>query len=195
MKNTTFLVVTTCLCCSWVPVHAQRVYQLVDYAALQNGYTLTGTITTSDTAPDDGLLTIEEVLDWQWSIAGQYAISASSGPLSLTDIQNIAITTSSITLPPVANAQLILRDTINPGRGATVPRLYWSTAYDASNQTSLDRYSATMLFEGDVLVSQWYFETTSSGESPHLVATYVPEPSALVLGAACTALILFPRRP
>ncbi|MCA9239635.1 MAG: hypothetical protein KDA37_05525, partial [Planctomycetales bacterium] len=50
--------------------HAERIYRLVDYPDLQNGHTLSGTITTTDDAPDDGLLHAGEIVAWEWSSTG-----------------------------------------------------------------------------------------------------------------------------
>ena len=45
-----------------------QVYEFNNYPAEQSGSTLTGTITVSDTAPDDGLLSVGEILAWEFTM-------------------------------------------------------------------------------------------------------------------------------
>lgn len=93
------------------PCSAARIYQIVDYPEFQQGYSLRGTITTTDNAHQDGTLDGEEILNWHWAVDGPQAFAFSSGAGSSLDFQGIGITDDAILLPQTAIASAYLRGT------------------------------------------------------------------------------------
>jgi hypothetical protein len=138
------------------PCIAARVYQLVDYPADQDGNSLSGTITTTDSAPLDSILDTAEILEWQWSITGPIPVVASSSDFDFDDSEatRVRITNSSIELPL---ATTVDRETAYLGlarrspvpRGAVGHRITWSTRYDSMTGPQTTYSASTM--HGDVL--------------------------------------------
>jgi hypothetical protein len=80
--------------------HAASItYDLVNYPALQNGYTLSGTITTDGTI---GTLTSSNILAWQYTAANGVSTfhAASVDPGTLTVIFGAIATPTQIMMPP-----------------------------------------------------------------------------------------------
>jgi hypothetical protein len=74
------------------------VYNLVNYADLQNGYTLSGTITTDGTI---GTLTPADVSAWSFSVTGPFSFQATSLSPGATDVVlNLSASAAELTLPP-----------------------------------------------------------------------------------------------
>jgi hypothetical protein len=80
---------------------ADIIYSFVDYQASQNGHSISGTLTTPDTAPDDGYLTWDELSDWELTITGP-GISESVGMNVNQDVyfHNVVISPTQIALNP-----------------------------------------------------------------------------------------------
>lgn len=186
-------------------VHADRVYQFVDYPAVQSGYSLSGSITTADDAPADGKLLLNEVIDWRYHISGPgVSIFSVLGPhpiqpsWPLTGIKNIAISSNAIELRPVIEpafelfSLLELVDYISPGPNQTISALRWQTSNDPSLRFpgTFVRSEAFVLDQGNQEI--WLSEM-NVGASGWVIATYVPEPASIMFGL-CVALILGLRR-
>ena len=98
------------------PASAARIYNIVDYPDLQNGHTVTGTITTSDGAPDDGLLDIAEILDWEWEVRDALEVPIAIGQMhptfphsiSLMEVFGIQIDSFGIYLPQDLESSVII---------------------------------------------------------------------------------------
>lgn len=171
-----------------VPVKAERIYQLIDYPAIENGHTLSGTITTSDDAPADGILNTAEILDWQWTITGPHSYSAmSSSPVSpgFVPIRVIGagISEEAIRMPLNSDADLLLQQNLSTstGRGSQLLGVRWLNVFETLSSSFRRRYSAGLL-EGDVENSFWSVEFPVPADSLRTVAILVPEPSSISLG-------------
>jgi hypothetical protein len=180
---------------------AARVYQFVDYPADQEGYSLTGTITTTDDAPLDSILDAAEILDWQWSITGPYPFSASRADF-LTDhtaATGVRISQTAIELllatvdrPQLSQLQLSRQTSLTP-RGSLGHTLSWGTRYDAMSG-HFNFYSARSL-HGDAIQGYWGTQPTSLGSSTWAIAVAIPEPGTLGTAAVgAPILMLFVRR-
>lgn len=167
-----------------VPAHAERVYHLVDYPALQNGHTLSGTITTTDDAPADGILKTAEILDWHWSITGQNPYSAYYNPSPPTGLttnlaQNIAISASIIGLPMDAAARLYLNHFPMTGAPPGSIELFLSWQTFLNNQGTYASSSALQYPARDTQIPIWTSFLTSPSNI-WLVAVAIPEPSIFI---------------
>jgi hypothetical protein len=80
------------------------VYNIVNYADLQNGYTLSGAITTDGAI---GTLTSADVTAWSFSVTGptSYQASSQTAGVDLPNVTNLTSTATELTLAPptVAN--------------------------------------------------------------------------------------------
>lgn len=162
---------------------AARIYKLVDYPALQNGYTLNGTITVADTATDDSVLAVSEVLSWNWRVSGAGQLHASGN--SPPQINSIVVTENAILFPleAVANdAILRLRDPTLTGR-TPQPTLLWYHGFDDEIGELVPTFTAGSAT--DVFVEAWSSRLVNNGAPYLVVARYVPEPatSMLTIGA------------
>ena len=177
--------------------HAARIYSLIDYPDLQNGHSLRGTITTTDEAPDDGLLKVEEILDWEWEISGPNNLSATFNSLppfeSETAIQSVNISAAVIELPRVDNSMLSLSQRAIAGRGLTIYNLVWFTRFDDSTNMILQE-SAGGLSGGDFFSLFWRTPFENLDNSSLVIAKVVPEPSSATLTAFVALSGLFSRR-
>ena len=182
-------------------VYADRVYQLVDYPAVQSGYSLSGSITTTDDAPADRKLALNEVIDWQYHISGPVNLSATLGPnpifpsIPTTDIQNISISSQAIELPPVVESQVVsdisfidFIDFMDGAPGWSIVALVWKTGLGDRRDPGT-RVTTEAFTSEDPL---WSVEN-NVGSSAWVIARYVPEPASIVIGLS-VALILGLRR-
>ena len=180
---------------SLVPAaHAARIYELVNYPDLQSGHTLSGTITTTDDAPDDGLLETEEIRDWEWMISGQTNIWAVYEPTNGTAYpptisEDIAISPSSIELPSTAEATLSLMvvDDLGGGSVHTVG-VGWATYFLNSSDIFVS-VNSTSLFFDDVVQDYWYSTLDPPQESNWVIAEFIPEPSVIAISVAAALFI------
>jgi hypothetical protein len=180
------LFLATCL-----PSRADRVYQLVDYPANQNGHTLNGTITTTDDAPNDSLLDVAEILSWQWGISGPNSFAANSTEF-LTNSSvalGVQITTEAISLPaptlsdPGPFRLVLSRRTSLGGRGELSHGLMWQSVNTPSAGTT--NISSAGRMQGDAIQSFWSGSATFPGRSGWVAAVAIPEPTTLLLLTAC----------
>ena len=85
------------------PIFADVVYNLNSYPSEQNNGALSGSITVTDTASNDGSLTDAEILRWTWTAqdaTAENTLSASStDPGALGSVRGAIITPSDILLP------------------------------------------------------------------------------------------------
>lgn len=171
---------------------AERIYQLVDYPELQNGYTLSGTITTTDEAPDDGMLAVEEIVDWEWASTGPAVDVAVTMDLhSSVFASNISITHTAIALPLDSSASL--RHTGSSSPIALQDRiLRWVTYRRTSGYISY----YTVAYPGfDEIVPFWRADIDCPEGDYWVVAKYVPEPAAsLLIVVSFPALVVLVER-
>ena len=164
--------------------HSAQIYSLVDYPDLQNGYTVSGTITTAAGAPDDGLLAEEEILDWQWEVSnGMEMFVGQMHPIepdssSLTEVLGgIEIDSQGIYLPHVLGNTFKLEIGTNlNSRGANQWRLLWGngTAFP------LSQYVFNGVRGGDIGFQAWSSDLPAT-PNRWQIAARVPEPSGLAL--------------
>ena len=165
---------------------AARIYNIIDYPDLQSGHSLNGTITTTDDAPDDGMLQEEEVLDWHWEISGPNNISADWVEENSVFIDNIRITEDQILfrLDSISIMRLI-----TPQLNPTVS-LQWITI-ESSPYHSFFQAG----FGGrDALIPYWTGNISSVKEIEWTIATAIPEPSAILVGILSIAQFVISRR-
>jgi len=158
-------------------VLADRTYNIQNYPDLQNGWTLSGTITTDGTI---GTIIPPNILSWTWTITN----GASSFTVSSTDPGAVVKTTDGITatgvalLVPFPNQALLLT---SPGGALTwgTDLTQYSTAGEAFlTPTTGTGWSTTETAEPGS--PAWLFASTSP--------VAVPEPSSLNIvgfGAVC----------
>jgi hypothetical protein len=153
------------------PARADRVYAFNNYPADQDGGTLSGSITVLDSAPDDGVLNIGEVVGWNWTASNDpvsvSAHSAEDGAFFSPGGAGVTITETDILLADQASLQVGVE---NPGHSAALSYF--------KNVLSPTIYSA----EED---SQFVWITSPAadalGGDPWVIATFVPEPGTVTL--------------
>ena len=176
-------------------VDAARIYRLVDYPDLQNGHTLSGTITTTDDAPDDGLLDLAEILDWEWEVSDGLEITTGQmhpvelDSQSFTETVGIEIDSQGIYFPHELGNRLKLQILTNlDSRGSNDWRLGWFNG----NASPPSVYVFGGIVEGDIGIQSWGSDLPND-QDRWLIATIVPEPSAVPLAAMLLATIVLKR--
>ena len=179
------------------PAHAARIYELVNYPDLQNGHTLTGTITTTDNAPDDGLLALEEILDWQWSVSGANSFLAQKSDFFSEESGTTGVSISdrsiSINLQTSNRAMLRLNRSDISGdfpQEINGHDLTWIKDDPAQTVTGT-RYGAWSS-QGGELTDFWLGVGLSDKNSIWEIAIAIPEPTttALIIPVALATLAL-----
>jgi hypothetical protein len=188
-------------------------YSLVNYPDLQNGATLTGSITT------DGQLGFPNILSWTFTITstalGTFTASSSDAGASFHIDGPLTATASQITLPgPDIEFSFFQTNHLefSTGLSGTGPGklLVWDQTFNPDSLFSPEAvYEADTLFNGGIastLFSDSYegTPTFSLGGEPWIIAEAnptvdTPEPAALtLLGVGMAGYCwrrLFPRRP
>jgi hypothetical protein len=151
---------------------ASITYNIQSYAAFQNGYSLTGTITT------DGKVGSLAATDFQsWSITvtgGPNAFSASGTGIGVNGILNGLIMAN-------ANGTIIMAD---PGPAGLNELVLSDAAFkQVAWQEGGNGMSLSNLYSSQGLSGVWvsFPSDTALGGSPWIIAQAVPEPSSLVL--------------
>jgi hypothetical protein len=185
------LIVTLLFSATSLPSRADRVYQLVDYPANQEGHTLNGTITTTNDAPNDSVLDLAEILNWQWSVSGANSFAANSTEfLDNTSIAlGVQITTEAISLPvadfgnPGPFRLELSRRTSLGGRGQLSHSLAWQSVNTPSAGTT--NFSSANRQNGDAIQNFWFGTARFPGRLGWVVAVAIPEPTTLLLLTVC----------
>ena len=191
IKESFFFWATLCCLGSNTPIsHAARIYNIVDYPSLQEGHTLSGTITTTDDAPDDGLLATEEILDWEWEVSN--GLEVTPGQMhptvphsrSFTEVVGgIEIDSQGIYLPhELRNIFKLQINTNTNSRGYNDRRLLWGNG----NAGTPSRYVFNGITEGDIGFQAWGSDLPANPDR-WPIATRVPEPSGLTLSCCVIA--------
>ena len=163
------------------------IYTLENYAAFQNGHTLSGTITTTDAAPDDGLLMNAEIIDWSFSVSGPTSFMASKNPASFPVVTgDVGISPTQITLgfPP---GDMGVNEFFLDFETVTGPSVRYLRINDIFGAGIIDDYSAF-----PSIGRQAWQEVSGAplGGDPWVIAVAVPEPSMVGLWSlACLAVI------
>lgn len=188
--KTLFLLALTLSC--WlgsVPTHAARIYNIVDYPDLQNGHTVSGTITVSDSAPEDGLLTTEEILDWEWEVSDGLEVTPGQmhptepDSSSFTEVLGIEIDSQGVYFSHELGQIFKLQINTNTNsRGYNTHDLAWLSGFP--DFSSL--YAFSGIIGGDMLTVAWVTDLPASPDR-WLIATSVPEPSGLALSCCVIA--------
>ncbi|REK09860.1 MAG: PEP-CTERM sorting domain-containing protein [Planctomycetota bacterium] len=165
-------------CCAWSIVamvaaaaHADRVYSFNSYPSEQGGGTLVGSITVTDTAPDDGILSIAEVLAWNWT--------ATNGPLALAANS----TEENAFYSPGGSGATITETDILLAEGS----MLFGVENPESNAGLLYDQSSSMpglyLASSGLVTIVWGTAPAPNalGGDPWVIATLVPEPGTAAL--------------
>ncbi len=173
---------------------AALIYDLVNYPAEQNGHSLSGTITTTDAAPDDGQLMVTEILSWEIEIVGPSGFSgAMSDVNSNTIATGVTITPTQIILPyptvgETNDLQLYIEN--------NAAHLGYVRVHEPFGAGFFSLYRANRPAGPDA----WYVQEPlmnnsppNHGTAPWIVATRVPEPSSFILVCSLMSAIFFRR--
>ena len=158
-------------------------YDLVNYPAYQNGYTLSGFITTDGTT---GTLEASDITAWTvtMSFSTTSETFSSDQPYSILFAGSVAATASQIYLGTQGESNAAFLSLIGPPFGAT-------EQIDWVQSTSYSYYVAELPGYG----LTWQSYPPFSGTNFVIATASVPEPSELtLLGIAGTGLAIFARR-
>jgi len=178
-------------------------YNLQSYLPLQNGYTLSGTITTDGTI---GTLTSSDITAWSFEFTlGSASSGFASGPSSSSAyVTGLIATDSALILPQPSGGGSV--DDLELSALSQYALVYWSRHGTNSPGVSGDLYVA----DDDALINSgnlWEASNANSnapgislgGINPWIIATTaaVPEPGSLtlaLLGTLCLAVGEWTRR-
>jgi len=171
---------------------ASSTYNIVNDPLDQNGYTLSGTITTDGTL---GVLTNANITAWSYTVSGGpggFTVDNNSGPGAVATLRGVVTATSTEIL--VGDPQQQFFSSLGLGDNAdTIGSIVWAS-------------TGGNLYQGfsDVSGILWNAQPPAGfpADAPWVVATTgassVPEPVSLVLacmaGVGCTALGLARKR-
>lgn len=171
---------------------ADYVYDIVNYAPLQNGWTLSGQITTDI---NNGSLTQADVLSWNWSVTNgtqSYTFASTDTPVSQAFITGTVIATpSAIEIPiPLTNENHFgLEDGNFPPYDQLGGLVYTRAAANVLGPTPTDVYESVqgipysnVLWNGSA--PPFPLDPTSGPDDPWVVATATPEPATVTLLAS-----------
>ena len=149
-----------------VTSRAGIIYNLVDYPAYQNGYHISGTITTDGTL---GTVQTSNIVSWKFTISSAsftpIVTVTSSGPESASFSSGITATATAITMSNVTESTIILLNNIGTAE------YYLET-----------RQGNTVGSVGDVGTLYWQVQQPYSNPNiTFATTTAVPEPSSIVL--------------
>ena len=158
---------------------ADLIYTLENYPSFQDGHQLSGIITTTSTAPDDGFLQSAEIVDWSFTVTGPNGFSAAMTGNSPPEVTGeVAISPQAITIAfpssdPAINEFQLAEDLsfapflrylmVNDDLGAGI-----FEQYDAGPSTGDESWQT---FPGPA----------GLGGAPWVIATAIPEPSPFML--------------
>lgn len=160
-------------------------YAIVNYAADQNGATVSGSITTDGTI---GTLSASDILSWNWTITqGTSAYTLSSSDLgTAVSLNNAVASETNITLSLPSQGQ---------------PTNYFALVGSDSGMSGdleYDHYPGDNVYVGSTNTGTAFLNTNPvlNGAEPWIVANAaVPEPSTLtMIGIAAGSMLLFRRR-
>lgn len=175
-----------------LPASADLEYQFVDYPDLQNGHTLSGLLTLSDSAADNGFLTNEEILDWNFAVTGPRTYGSSKVADSFVISGEVLIDTESIKIVFPEEDDTNAFDLTDNSGG---PTLRYQLVNDIDGVGIIDLYGSTENGSND---EAWQFFGGTLGGSVTegwVIATAVPEPSShLLLLGGCLLTALRGRR-
>lgn len=171
---------------------ADIIYSIENHPSDQNGHSVSGLITTTDAAINDGYLVASEILGWEFAISGPTSTSVlSTNAGSFLQLSgDVLISANEITLEqPGIMSGFLNRIELGHSDGS---RVIWHRDEFFS--------SFTEIYQGfSQNNAAWVNNSPSmSGTNPWLVATRlatdaVPEPSSLSLLGALTGLVLIRR--
>ena len=159
-------------------VASARTYELQNYPTEQGGHTLSGFVTTTDDAADDGLLMVDEIVDWEFSVAGPNSFSDSFSDAALPGIVgDVVITAEEITLAfPPNDPGFNAFELVSNGRSR--PGLSYLRVNEPLVAGTFDQYT------GSVSGTEQAWQTFPSelgGTNPWVIAIAIPEPSSIQL--------------
>lgn len=162
------------------------IYTMEDHPAFQNGHSLSGTITTTDTAPDDGLLLSSEIVDWAFSVSGPNAFTAAKSTGSPAPVVTgaVGISPTAITMQfPVIDPSV---NELTFSQMAGGPTIRYLQVLDFTGPGVFGEYSGIATAGSDA----WQSLPDETGlGNPWLIATAVPEPGPVALWCVATLVI------
>jgi hypothetical protein len=177
---------------------ADAVYKLQSYADLQNGYALSGAITTDGTL---GVLSRADITAWSYTISKGDIVDSHSSPGGDLLEQGLTATASQLTLP--IGGFLWIAIPSYPGEGYSPELMYANPRRDNPMYFGYDAWLTAPAPNEPTIDVAWSEYTTDSGGillggEPWIIGlSAVPEPSALtlaLLGGACVAVAQRTRR-
>jgi hypothetical protein len=167
-RYVTALAILTLVTMNGAATRADLTYNIVNHVADQNGYSLTGTITTNGAT---GALTAANFVSWQFTITGTLGSFSTSGTVPLLDIGVTA------TLSTLSTSSQFALDGFNGPPAINTPSL------EVQWRADLPIYQGAENVQGDTF---WVTSGTGFGTSgAWTVATVaaVPEPSTFTVAA------------
>ncbi len=174
---------------------AALVYRFINYPDLQSGYTFDGTITVADTASNDGVLSLDEVLYWSWTATGPRSLTGQfqanpQVPYEATVVIGIQIDSAGIYLPLGTQSRLSLDEYTNQrSRGFNFRRLYWV----GGSATAVPWHALVGVDEGDIGLRAWG-KAVPMISARWTIAAAVPEPTTLLLSCFPFAILAYNHR-
>jgi hypothetical protein len=165
-------------------------YTIIDYPKMQNGWTLSGSITTNGTI---GPLGVNDILSWSFMIKnGTSSYAYNSGTENVADSigfgGQVMASATQITLPPAAGMNT--NRLVFFGAGDKADLIWVQKGPTANNNVSY--YEADYVVGANEQNQAWYTPTaTLDGTNTTWVIASVPEPSSVylaALGAVCCVL-------
>jgi hypothetical protein len=182
--NQLILVLLTLFTSSAVVSAGSITYTIQNYPDQQNGWTLSGEITTDGTI---GALSQKNIESWEWDISkkgvGTFEYSSKDKNSAILKFNGLVATEKQITLPQPPGTQEvnILRLTDSPPKAPAgiTASLTWSLS-GAMGRSSF--YSANYITK-NAAPNAWTTDTaTLGGNSPWIIAaTASPEPASIVM--------------
>ena len=169
------------------------IYSVEDYPAFQNGHNLSGTITTTNSAPNDGLLMSAEIVNWCYTVTGPDGFSITQANATQPEVTgNVSISPTQITIGLPVNDGVKNELAFFNGSGNTSSFVRYLQVNDIFGAGIIEQYDAQT--NGTQAWQTFPLSPTGLGGIPWVVATAVPEPNAFCLLSLLVVLLGARRR-
>jgi len=151
-------------------------YQINNYPAVQNGFSLSGTITTDGTIGD---LAVKDITAWSWTITElglSYTYKSTDKNVFISLRGQLTATATQITMPPALDVGRNKFFFVDKVKGETAALIWAHAALETTSYVYADYVTAA-----GTPLRAWYTHTDKLGGQTVWVIASVPEPSALHL--------------